>query len=596
MAPLGRLLGGFTGPGGAPVFLGTPQILGAEGNVPLRQLGERLTLRPLPRTLGGQLAEWVEEGTALARMRLIVLPPAARLSLTETGAGRLRISASGLKTTWHLALSAGEAEVRAGVSSTGEVSASLEAGGLPGVVRLRLSDPQSGAALELSTLWPSRQPLLIAPDGRRLDRDRQLSLDRLSGWRGYLPGARGAVLLRMAGRSAQVGFAAPGEVRLTSLAPVIGQVLSLQGADGRVNLRLADGIETNRIEICRYDWACEGAGATRALGPGCTQLAAVSLDDPARTARTEAESRIDMAAWLGEGEGLWFVQARNDMRGAMRPLVWSAQPLPHSTRDQRLAGYAADWVSLLEDPGHPGWDRNWALISAVRRAGHASSLDQVQALGRVPAAAVALLFSAARAERAEALALEAEAPIWWPLLPCSSWEVGVKAAHARIVVRLSAAGIEGVEATAAAALARIAGEIVALRPELAAHLGQALTAVSLPPMATDANGASILLAGSTARLAAAAQDAARRFDRLPQGTDGLRAMRLVAPAVTNDANAAILHAPLVVAEVATGLRPAPVSDETLRLIALRAADQIWFDAALPAALTQAIALRPETLK
>ena len=49
-----------------------------------------------------------------------------------------------------------------------------------------------------------------------------------------------------------------------------------------------------------------------------------------------------------------------------------------------------------------------------------------------------------------------------------------------------------------------------------------------------------------------------------------------------------MQAPLVAAEVAAGLR-APLSlEDTLRLIALRAADPIWFDSALPSALSKAV--------
>lgn len=142
----------------------------------------------------------------------------------------------------------------------------------------------------------------------------------------------------------------------------------------------------------------------------------------------------------------------------------------------------------------------------------------------------------------------------------------------------------------AKALARAAGEIALLRPELTAHLGQALLSAGLAPMAVSAEGSPMPLAAPPGRLETLAQEAARRYESLPQGADGLRASRLKVPKATNDANATLMHAPLVAAEVAAGLRPTLSPDEMLRLIALRAADITWFDAALPAALTIALTL------
>ncbi|MCX7645362.1 MAG: hypothetical protein N2Z62_08720, partial [Rhodobacteraceae bacterium] len=160
--------------------------------------------------------------------------------------------------------------------------------------------------------------------------------------------------------------------------------------------------------------------------------------------------------------------------------------------------------------------------------------------------------------------------------------------HRRVSARLAAAGLEDAAAEAATAMARAAGEIVAIRPELAAHLGAALAAAGLPPLALDAAGARVPLAGPPGRLTDAAQEAARRFVSLPQGVDGLRACRLAAPRIGNGDMDALLHAPLVAAETAAGLRPPLAATEILRLIALRAADPAYFDCALPCALTLAL--------
>jgi hypothetical protein len=586
LAVFGSTLPGLTMAGGAPVFLGDPQAWGAEGDTPLRPLGARLRQSPLPRTLGGRMAEWIEGGIVLARARLVTLPGPARFSMMETGPGALRMTATGLPPGWHLSVSAGEAVAQAIVSADAQ-ELSLRTQGLPGVVRVSLSDPVRGARLELSGLWPARTPRLLDSSGTLLAQDRDLSLQSLAGWRGHISGNSGAVVLRIANRTGQIGLHASGELRLAGMAPLIGQVLALAGADGRVNLRLAEGIETPRLSIGRYDWISEEAGPFRHLGLGRTGLQAIDLEDPARTSEIEATNRIDIAGWLGTGPGLWFIQARNDARGVMRPLVWAALPQPSTTRDARIARFAAMWADLLETPADAGWDQAHTLISSVRAAGDAGALDQVQALERIPAAAVVLLLMAAvHQDEAATLSLETEAPIWWPIVTCRAWERAGRAARSRIVARLTEVGMAD-DGISSKALARGAGRILALRPELAAHLGQALLAAELDPMALNGQDQPVPLAAPWGRLEAAAQEAARRFEILPQGTDGLRATRLTPPVVTNDGNAALMHAPLVAAEVSAGLRQGLTHDETLRLIALRNSDPIWFDAALPAALTVA---------
>lgn len=586
LAVFGTILPGLTTTTSIPVFLGEPQILGAEGDTPLRVLGSHLRQKRLTRTLGGIMAEWVEDGAVLARVRIIALPQQTRFSTVEIGNGALRVTVSGLPRGWHMSVTAGEAVSKAVILADRAIL-ELKSSGTPGFLRVGLSDPASGATLNLTGLWPARQPRLLDPGDTLLTHDREISLASLAGWRGYFPGQRGAILLRVASKTRQIGLHATGDLRLAGMTPLISQALALAGADGRVNLQLADGIETPRLSIKRYDWTSEVDGSFRHLGAGLTRLQAVDLEDPARTSETVCTGRIDLRGWLGCGAGLWFVQAQNDARGVMRPFVWAEHPQPFEPREARLERYAAIWADLLEAPADLGWDRVLNLIATVRAAGDPGALDQVQALERVPGAAVALLFMADRADRATTLSLETEAPLWLPLLSCRAWAQGARAARARIVARLADAGIQDDEISAKA-MARAAGEIVLMRPELAAHLGQALVAAGLQPIALNAHGQAVPLAAPASRLQSAAQEAGRRFDMMPQGTDGLRAAWLALPAATNDANAILMNAPLVTAEVSAGLRPSLNADDTLRLIAIRAIDPIWFDAALPAALTIAL--------
>lgn len=590
LVALGKFLPGFVGPSGAPVHLGRPQILGTEGDAPLGSVQKSLAFREAQGRLGGLIASWQADGVTLARLSLIVLPQTVSLVATELGGGRLRLECQGLQPGWHVAILGPDAEARAVVPPAGQVQLELVSKELPGVVTLRLSDPEAGTHLDLSALWPAREPILVEPGGRRVTTDRKLSLANLVGWRGLVPSGRGAVQLRDPGKSARIGFPVGGEVRLAAHAGVIGQALAFSGPDGRINMRLVGGTETPRLEIGRYDWESEEAGPFRHLGHGRTDLAAVLLDEPARRQICTAEGRIDLAGWLGDVEGIWFVQGRSQHKGIMRPFVWSAQRLPFVSRDVRQAGYEAEWRSLLEQPEDARWEAAWALISSVRAAGDAGALDQVQALGRVPEAAVALLFQTSRGERAAGLLLETEAPLWWPLVPWRAWASGIRVAHARMNARLKDTGIDESESLSALQMSRVAGEIVALRPELASHLGRAMLEAGLAPIARDSGDRTIPLSRPSSLLPKLAQEAARRFDWLPQGAGSLDPLRLPLPPAVNEVNAPVMYAPFVAAEVAAGLRAAPSPAETLQLIALRAADSIWFDAALPAALTLATEL------
>ncbi len=592
-------LPGWTAQGGVPIYLGLPVILGAEGDRPLAALGRRAEVRPLPRLLGGQVVAWTEGGVVLARLRLVAMPPALRLVLVETGAGRLRLEATGLEPTWHLDLRAAEARVQAIVSADGRASLDLGCNARPGAVTLRMTDPRTGAALDLEAPWPARQAVLLDPAGARLTANRDVSLARLLGWRGLFPASGGVVQLRLAQEGGQrVAFAGAGTARLAVHAEVIAQALALlRDADGRVNLRLVTGgAETPRLEIGRYDWPPQGDGAFGRLDLTGTALKAVCLDDPARRAQTVAEGAGDLIGWLGQAEGLWYVQGLHPQRGVMRPFVWSAQPRAQSTREGRVATYVDLWRRLLESPDDPGWDTAWEVIAAVRAAGDASGLDQVAALARVPAAAAALLLTRPRAERAAVLALEGEAPLWWPLVRCADWALAMTVAHDRLSARLTAAGIDATERDRLIVdhLARVAGEVLAQRPELAAHLGQAMRARGLLALALSSGGVPLPLAvpSPAQRLRALSQCAAQGFDGLPEGVGEQRARLLQMDFGLFDGLGPLLQAPLVVAEVAAGLRHQPTAQEKLQLIALRAADVQWFDRALPAALCLALETAP----
>ena len=79
------------------------------------------------------------------------------------------------------------------------------------------------------------------------------------------------------------------------------------------------------------------------------------------------------------------------------------------------------------------------------------------------------------------------------------------------------------------------------------------------------------------------QEVARRDPSVPEGTAGLRSPRNGRARGMPAHLRGLLDAPFVAAEIAAQCAPADLTT-LLQLIALRTADPLWFDAALPAAI------------
>ncbi|MBF0340456.1 MAG: hypothetical protein HQL95_05760 [Magnetococcales bacterium] len=100
------------------------------------------------------------------------------------------------------------------------------------------------------------------------------------------------------------------------------------------------------------------------------------------------------------------------------------------------------------------------------------------------------------------------------------------------------------------------------------------------------NGIRVLhLSNPGALLQELAQEAARRFDRLPSGVGRLKPPHRLAGFSFSHYVQPLIDAPLIAAEMAVGRRAAPSMEEMLILINLRLLDPGYFDRALPAALT-----------
>ncbi len=605
LVAFGPTVHGWRLDGNLPVFHGDVFIRGQIGAGPQQQVPPRQLRLSEGRELGSEIVEWIKKDDTIAQIRLVCLPATVRFALREAGPGRVVLDVQGLETGWHLRLGAGETW-----ASLEDGSSRLELktpGRTPGRVRLRLSDPEAGRVLELQASWPARSGVILDPDGARLERNQPLSVDALRGWRAITPdGVSGDLQLHLR-KYRPVSLPWAGETPLAGQAPLIEAMLA-QEPDAQVNLSLVvHGQESPRLEIRRYhdqaavveDALC--AGFVRDMpvpadaplsGSGRLSVFAVDLSSADAKPLVESGASIDLRERLGDAAGPWLVQARFDDR-VQRAVFWSPQAAPETTRDQRIKSYAEQWNELVAVPDDPEWDRSWGLIRAVRQGGDAGTLDTVQALALAPAAAVLLALRAGSSELAEVLALESEAPLFWPILPVSAFTAAVGAEHARRQRKLAPYFDEReAEAEADSAVVERVGELVVLRPELAGHFGKALLDCGLlhrildsAPHCREVLGR-LMIPNPVAHLQEVVQEAARRFERLPQGVRGFEPPdRPPGLSGFNRYVQTMIDAPLVAAEMAAELRGAPDVDDSIALINLRFVDPLYFDAALPAALS-----------
>ena len=141
-------------------------------------------------------------------------------------------------------------------------------------------------------------------------------------------------------------------------------------------------------------------------------------------------------------------------------------------------------------------------------------------------------------------------------------------------------------------LARRIGLVLTLHPELCGHFGAAFVEAKFLSQLIGLDEchdllAKVLVAAPERRLTDCAQEAARRFDRLPSGVKGEEAFVRPHPLVFSQDVQPLIDAPLVAAEIATGRRRTPNAALILTLINLRLVDPVYFDSALPAAIALA---------
>ena len=606
----GEPLWGWRLHGNIPVYRGDVDIHGQIGVTRSHRVVGSEIRRIQGHDLCSEIVTWMRGDEVLARLRLVRVPQSVKLRLREVDAGRIALSADGLDASWRVRLGSGEHEVFGEVRD-GAVNLTLETPrAAPGLVRLRLSELSTGRTLELQAVWPARFGMVMDPDGARLERNQAISVDALQGWRLLTPeGMRGDLQFQLSGFR-PVSVPIGGEMPIASYLPSIKAMLAQGGPDAQVNLSLVvSGREGHRLEVRRYhDIAVvehdvlrmglgrdEAVKTETALGAALTEtlsaiVRGVDLCDLSRIGPVQASGSVSLEGQLKLSGGPWLLQSTLEGR-TQRAAIWDPRASGTISREGRTDAYAKEWQLLVAAPEDSGWDRSWQLISAVEQDGDCGVLDQVQALARVPAAAIALALRVPAKELSEVFGLEAAAPLYWPALTVSDFAKAVMTEHTRQRQKL-APYMEDAKAAEIAdhVLVRRIADIVTLRPELAGHFCSALIetgvfnrAIGVPDISDSLK--TFLLPSPGKRLAEVAHEAARRFDRLPQGVRGLEPIDPpVALPSFNPYAQAMIDAPLVVAEMASERRDAPNPQEKLVLINLRLIDPLYFDTALPASL------------
>ena len=607
---LGRTLPGWRLKEGTPVYRGDVTFHGQLGVSGMLRLSGHELRRTRGRILFGELVEWIRDDETLASFRLVRLPLSTRIDLREEAPERVTLTIEGLERTERVTIRAAGAETQCDVVD-GSARLTLETKDVaPGVVELRLSEPATGAVLTLQAPWPARRGMFLDPEGRQLTGNRPISVEALYGWRVVVPeGFRGDLQLWLTGHRA-ISLPVAGESSLAAHRPFIQAMLAQGGPDAQVNLSLVvGGDEGRRLEIRRYHEQAVIEDGTLRVGIPRDQpispetslaiqlrknqrltIHAVDMSRPECFKLEEVPASADLYAYIGDAGGPWLIQPHLEGQ-VQRAVVWSAHPVVQTSRDDRIETYAQKWKRMLSTPEDSEWDRLWQLIAAAGQGGDAGVLDEVQALAHVPAAAIFLALRVHHHTNLwEVQALDTAAPLFWPVVPVADFTKAIQADHKRRLAKLSSFfGAQEAEEEANRALVKRIRQILTMMPELAGHFGGALTKAGLfdriihrPELLEMLKP--LLLSNPGYRLTESAQDAARRFDRLPAGVRGLQPLHRPEGTHFNPYAQSVIDAPLVVAEMAAGQRAEPSVAEKLILINLRLVDPIYFDAALPAAL------------
>jgi hypothetical protein len=330
----------------------------------------------------------------------------------------------------------------------------------------------------------------------------------------------------------------------------------------------------------------------------------MNLDDPAciREVSNGTEEQIRSAL----GPGRWFLLPSVEGR-PMRPprpiVVETDDPRGDEgtaapdrfvsagkahTRENRIDAYA----EILSGDVTEGEMRalESAIDSMAQLEASPASLDQFLALERAPSVAVRLLFRGDASSLSDRLDLENHGTGRWFFASPEAWGAGMSAERASMAALLRAtpqlAAKTGSHANEV--IARRVREVLLIRPELDGHLALGLMRSGLASFADLHRWLGRIppaFSAPEAVLLDGANDAVARNGDSDIGRTDLRAQRK--PRAFDrfaDELFGMIEAPLVISEVAFGLRPAPRGRAGVELIQFLHLDPGYFDSALPAAM------------
>lgn len=597
-----------------PLFAGSPAIRMRRGGVDGAANAAQLAWRPLGERewRGWPSAGALSHGLVEIAWRDVaanVLIDKARLGILPAGA-RLQTMARGLKTRyrlenmpgWRLAMAAGEPGLLETEGQDWLVS-------IPGRPRrtchLVLQGP-AGEAFQIEASSPTAGSGFARADGRMLHNGEIVHLEQLRGATAF---GQGAQTLWVRPLDAQLGTVGrqpipfQDEIALGGLRENIEAMLAGLGSgiDATVQLDLP-GAE---LRVRRYADQVERHGD--AIWFGAEALAGdrlewLSLANPAEGARlltAAVEGTALLRASLpadAVGPGIAYLRRGESVVG--RPRFAPGAPLETADVDSELSA-----ICEIPDPTerNAAFDRALARLTtdagacsaslrylhallAARRTVPASAFDVLGRLPRRPAAAVALILSAAHREGAEAAwSLEKETPLLWRLVSVDAWRCGATAAVQAWTAILTSLG-EGAAPLARDLVAQRVQELLECDATLAPVLHRAGLAAHPSTIPTSLNEAAQNYvrrsAGSRESQAAGANGAL---------SDLFRGDSLFSPSIPawpfDPAFSESLSAPVAAALVAAGRAPGVTFKQRFRIRLAQSDDPQYFAEAYAAAFT-----------
>lgn len=597
---------------GSPVHRGVPEILHRHPGRGFRQLigahlrhrraGSLLWQNGAPPDLAmGRFTFAIREGATVgARITVNMVP--ASFSVREVTRGddpHRQIRFEGVPEGWVFRVATGKPQRpdADGIVDVQLDASTAEQARLP----LTLASPDGAPPLSWVLNLPRPRGEFQTVVGEVLAADRDISMQALKDWRIVPADGRATDLqIRLHSRSAKgapiVGKRVTVDQPLSAFRPLLEEMLVTGGADAELRLRvITQGDQSPRLRL-RH-----GSGETQLSGEDvfalhdrtpvydpALEIIAVDLDDPARVVETGASGLSHL------GNGRWFLLPRR-CGVPMRPPRPFVLPEPDELTGKnapRQADRIAYFAQRLQDNDvAKDLSRLAKLMETLLANGVSpSALDEVQALGQVPSAAIRLLFRVAPSDLEDALSLELHGGPRWSFIHPDDWAKAFaeEAEALRVTLAALPALADQADQQAREAVTARAADILRLRPALEGHVALALQRVdpmALGTLAQHLGGLSRGLHRPEATLLETARAIVSRQASEPPKLHELAARRR--PAKYDQFHPdmhGLINAPLVVAEIAFGLRPPPTTRERVELLLAVHADQAGYEAALPAAI------------